>query len=192
MVAELRRVGVPADDQARSEVPLDRPCRLARDVIAQRPRTHPLRYTGLGLAEIIGGVPLHRDFERALVALALERDHLALDRVLVLVEVGDEVDDAALVLELGSVAVAALVDDRDVHPAGQKRGVTHPLLDRLEVDLKRLEDLGVGQEGDLRAGLLRSPRRADQVAERACRARSSAGTRSRRVGPRRRAARTAR
>ena len=48
---------------------------------------------------LVGGVPLHRDLDRALVGLALEGDHLAVDRLLVLVEVGDEVGDAALVVE---------------------------------------------------------------------------------------------
>jgi hypothetical protein len=36
------------------------------------------------------------------------------DGLLVLVEVGDEVLDATLVAELGRVALAALVDDRDL------------------------------------------------------------------------------
>ena len=48
---------------------------------------------------LVGGVPLHRDLGRALLALAGEEDHLAVDGVLVLVEVGDEVLDPALVLE---------------------------------------------------------------------------------------------
>ena len=66
---------------------------------------------------LVGGVPLHGHLDRALVALALEGDDLLVDRVLVLVEVGDEVDDPALVLELDPVALAALVDDRDVQAA---------------------------------------------------------------------------
>ena len=48
---------------------------------------------------LVGGVPLHRDLDLAVVGLALEVDGLAVQRVLVLVEVGDEVDDAALVVE---------------------------------------------------------------------------------------------
>src|SRR5438552_3174978 len=63
---------------------------------------------------LVGGVPLHRDLRRALLGLAGEEDHPAVDGVLVLVEVGDEVLDAALVLEGGRVAFAALVDDRDL------------------------------------------------------------------------------
>jgi len=39
------------------------------------------------------------------------------NRVLVLVEVADEVLDAAVVLELGAVLVRALVDDRDLEAA---------------------------------------------------------------------------
>src|SRR5215472_15523833 len=83
---------------------------------------------------LIGGVPLHGDLERALVALALERDDLAVDGLLVLVEEGDEVDDPAVVLELGAATVAALVDEDDLQAARQERGVAHPLLDRLEVE----------------------------------------------------------
>ena len=46
---------------------------------------------------LVGGVPLHRDLGRALLGLAGEEDDLAVDGVLVLVEVGDEVLDPALV-----------------------------------------------------------------------------------------------
>ena len=42
----------------------------------------------------------------------------------------------------------------DVQAAGEERGVAHPLLERREVEHRRLEDVGVGQEGDRRAGLL--------------------------------------
>ena len=48
---------------------------------------------------LVGGVPLHRDLRRALLGFAAEEHHLAVDGVLVLVEVGDEVLDPALVLE---------------------------------------------------------------------------------------------
>src|SRR5207248_6679385 len=103
---------------------------------------------------LIRGVPLHRDLDRALLALALERDDLALNRLLVLVQVGDEVNDPALVAELRLVAFGTLVDDRDPQATGQEGGLAHPLLDRLEVELERLEDVSVGKEGDRRTGLL--------------------------------------
>src|ERR1700729_1504202 len=78
---------------------------------------------------LIGGVPLHRDLDCALVALALERDHLGGDRLPVAVEVLDEADDSALVMELGLTPLAALVAERDAQAAGEERGVTHALLE---------------------------------------------------------------
>ena len=89
-----------------------------------------------------------------LVALALERDDLAGDRLLVAVEVLDEVDDPALVVELGLVPLAALVDQRDPQAAGQERRVAHALLERGEVEIERLEHVRVGQERDRGPGLL--------------------------------------
>src|SRR6185312_9337368 len=98
-------------------------------------------------------VPLHGHLERALLALTLEGDDLLVERLLVLVEERDEVDDAAVVLELHAPAVTALVDQRDLEPAGEEGGVAHPLLDGLEVVLEGLEDLGVGQKGGGGPGL---------------------------------------
>ena len=62
---------------------------------------------------LVGAVPLHRDLDGALVGLALEEDDLLLDGLLALVEVADEVLDAAVVLELDAVAARALVGQRD-------------------------------------------------------------------------------
>src|ERR1700691_4751832 len=75
-----------------------------------------------------------------------------MDGVLVLVQIGDEVLDSALVLELGGVALAALVDDRDLQPAREESGLAQALLERVEVELERLEDVGVGEERDRGAG----------------------------------------
>ncbi len=75
-----------------------------------------------------------------------------MDGVLVLVQVGDEVLDAAVVLELGGVALAALVHDRDLQATGEEGGLAQALLERVEVELERLEDLRVGEEGDRVAG----------------------------------------
>ncbi len=97
---------------------------------------------------LVGGVPLHRDLRRALVALAGEEDDLAVNGVLVFVQIGDEVLDAALVAERRGVTLGALVDDRDLQAAGQERGLAEALLEGEEVELERLEDVGVGQEGD--------------------------------------------
>ena len=50
------------------------------------------------------------------------------------------------------MALAALVDDRDLQAAGQEGGLAQALLERVEVEVERLEDVGVGQERDGRAG----------------------------------------
>src|SRR3954466_12856559 len=103
---------------------------------------------------LVGGVPLQRDLDRALVALAVEEDDLLVDRVLALVEVADEVLDAALVPELDAVAAAALVRQRDPQAARQERRLAQALLEDREVERERLEDVVVRQEGDRRAGLV--------------------------------------
>ena len=99
---------------------------------------------------LVRGVPLHRHFDGALVGVALEIDDVLVDRVLRLVDVRDEVADAALVVELDGLAVRALVDELDVEALGEERGLAQALGDRRRVDVELLEDLGVGQEGDRR------------------------------------------
>ena len=103
---------------------------------------------------LVGGVPLHRDLDLALVGLVLEEDDLAVQRVLVRVEVLDEVDDAALVHERVLLAGAALVDQVDSQAAREERRLAHALGERRVVEVEGLEDLGVGLEGDLRPGLV--------------------------------------
>ena len=128
---------------------------------------------------LVGGVPLHRDLDLAVVGLALEVDGLAVQRVLVLVEVGDEVDDPALVVEGVALAGAALVDQLDLQAAGEEGGLAQPLGQGRVVELELVEDLVVGQEGDRGAGRLG---RARPCAGRpaACRARSPGSRRGRR------------
>src|SRR4051794_17479892 len=101
---------------------------------------------------LVGGVPLHGDLDHALLALGLEVDDLLADRVLVLVEVVDEVADAALVVELDLAALATLVGERDLQALREVRGLTQALLQGGPVEVEGLEDLGVGREGDRRAG----------------------------------------
>ena len=103
---------------------------------------------------LVGGVPLHRHLDGALLALTVEEHDLLLHRVLVLVEVRDEVADPALVAELGLLALGALVDQRDAQAAGEEGRLLQALLDRVELVVQRLEDVGVGQEGDGGARLL--------------------------------------
>ena len=51
----------------------------------------------------------------------------------------------------GRVALAALVDDRDLQAAGQEGRLAQALFERAEVEVERLEDVGVGQERDGRS-----------------------------------------
>ena len=104
---------------------------------------------------LVGGVPLHRDLDLAILVLALEVDGLAMKRVLVLVEVGDEVDQPALVMERVPLTGATLVDELDLQALGEERGLAQPLGEGRIVELELVEDLAVGLEGDRRAGRLR-------------------------------------
>jgi len=97
---------------------------------------------------LVGAVPLHRDLDVPLVGLALEEDDLLAERLLVLVEVGDEVLDAALEVELDLLAAGALVGERDRQAACEVGGLTQALLEDVELVVERLEDLGVRQVGD--------------------------------------------
>ena len=103
---------------------------------------------------LVGGVPLHRDLDLAVVGLALEEDGLAVQRVLVLVQVGDEVDDPALVVEAVALAGAALVDQLDLQAAGEEGGLAQALGQGRVVELELVEDLVVGEEGDRGPGRL--------------------------------------
>ena len=84
----------------------------------------------------------------------LHVDRLLVDGRLVLVQVLDERDDAALVVELVALAVA-LVVERDDDAAVQERELAQALRERVEAELGGLEDLRVGLERDLRAAALR-------------------------------------
>jgi hypothetical protein len=117
-------------------------------------------------------VPLQRDLDVDAVLLAVHVDRLVVDGRLVLVQVLDERDDAAFVVELVALAVA-LVVERDRDAAVQERELAQPLRERVEAELGGLEDLRVGLERDLGAALLR--RAGDlEIGPAACRARSSA------------------
>ena len=112
---------------------------------------------------LVGGVPLHRHLDGALLGLALEIDDVLVDRVLGLVDVRDEVADPALVVELDRLAVGPLVDELDVQAFRQERGLAQPLRDRGRVDVELLEDLRVGQEGDRRPGRVVLAHRPDDL-----------------------------
>src|SRR5205814_2494464 len=97
---------------------------------------------------LVGGVPLQRDLDLAVLGLALEEDDLAMERLLRLVQMLDEVRDAALVLELRPAALPALVDELDPQAASEERGFpATPGEDRDAVCDVR-DALGAGPEGE--------------------------------------------
>ena len=98
-------------------------------------------------------VPLQRDFGVDAVVLAAHVDRLLVDRRLVLVQMGDERDDAAFVVELVVLPIA-LVVERDQDAAVQERELAQALRQRVEAEDRGLEDLCVGLEGDLGAAPL--------------------------------------
>ena len=118
-------------------------------------------------------VPLQRDLGLDAVLLAAHVDRLLVDGRLVLVQVRDERDDAAFVVELVALAVA-LVVERDDDAAVEEGELAQPLGQRVEAEVGRLEDRGVRLERDLRAAALG---RAGHLELRraACRARRSGG-----------------
>ena len=101
---------------------------------------------------VVRRVPLHRDLDRAVVGLVLEVDDAAVDRVLLAVDVGDEVADAALVLEDDALAVGALVVELDAQALGEERRLAQALGEHAVVVVDLLEDVGVGHERDGGAG----------------------------------------
>src|SRR3712207_293781 len=92
---------------------------------------------------LVGGVPLHRHLDGALVPLRLEVDDPVLDGVLVLVEVGDEVADPALVVKLRTVPLRAEVLELDPQALRQIRRLAQALLEDRPLELRDVEDLGV-------------------------------------------------
>ena len=99
-------------------------------------------------------VPLQRDLGFDAVLGTAHEDRLVVDVGLVLVQVLDERDDAAVVLELVALAVT-LVVERDQNAAVQKRQFTQALGERVEAVVGGLEDLQIGLECDLGAATLR-------------------------------------
>jgi hypothetical protein len=108
-------------------------------------------------------VPLQGDFGFDAVLRAFHEDRLVVDVRLVLVQVLDERDDAAFVLELVALAVAFVVE-RDEDAAVEERELAQALRQRVEAVLGGFEDLRVGPERDLRAARVASCRRASRSA----------------------------
>ena len=91
---------------------------------------------GLGVAV----VPLQRHLGIDAVLLAAHVNRFLVDGGLVLVQVSDEGDDAALVMELMALAVA-LVVERDLNTAVEEGQLPQPLGECVEAENQRLENL---------------------------------------------------
>src|SRR2546422_8985072 len=85
---------------------------------------------------LVGVVPLHRHFDCALLTLTLEVDDVPVDRVLLAVDVCDEILDAALVVELDGLALGALVHELDVESPGEERGLPQSLHNGAGLDVE--------------------------------------------------------
>ncbi len=131
---------------------------------------------------LVGVVPLHRDLDLAVVGGALEVDDVLVRDVLRLVDVADEVLDAAFVVELDELAVDALVGELDAQALRQERRLTQPGDERRRMELGLVEDRGVGEERDrgARSPAVRDERSSDLGARRA---RTPGGRSCRRARP---------
>ncbi len=110
---------------------------------------------------VIAVVPLERDLDADLVALAGDRDRIGDERGLGAVEIADEGADPAFIIKLDALLVLVPRVGQDQADARIEEGeLAEAVLQRLEVELRDLERVGRGQESDLRA-LLAGRRRAD-------------------------------
>src|SRR5262249_10198595 len=103
---------------------------------------------------LVAVVVLKRDLDLDPVLLALEEEHLGMDRCLVLVQVLDELDDAALVEE-AVAALVALILDRDLEALVQEGQLAQAIGQGVERERGLLEDLPVRLEAHDRAVLRR-------------------------------------
>ena len=89
------------------------------------------------------------------LALAFEVNRLLVQHGFAAIQVPDELGDAAAVVKLVLLRrFHALIGQRDGEAFVQKRQLAQPLRQRVEVELRRVHDGGVGLERDLGAGLL--------------------------------------
>ncbi len=119
-------------------------------------------------ALVVAGVPLERELGLAERLGVAERDDRREQRLLRGVEVRDEVDDAAVVLEhlLGD-RVDALVAEHDLEPLIEERHLAQTLQQRLRAEVELLHDRAVGPERDARAvlvGVAEPLERSDRLA----------------------------
>ena len=101
---------------------------------------------------VVSGVPLPRDLDLAFGPAVAVRADVLEQRLLGAVQVGDEVDDAGVVLEhLGVLVPRPLVVEHDRETTVQVRHHLEPLHHGRGAELDLLEHVGVGPERDRRA-----------------------------------------
>src|SRR5207249_3086084 len=113
-------------------------------------------------ALLVAIVVLQRHLDLDVALLALEEQHLWMQRGLVLVQVLDELDDPALVEERMAPRVALVLDD-DLEAAVQERELAQAVAERVEREGRVLEDRRRRLEADDRPGLLRGPGRRERT-----------------------------
>ncbi len=114
-------------------------------------------------------VVLHGDFDGRIAAHALDVDGLGKERLLVLVQVFDELDDAALVVKDAAFA-AALIVQRDADAFIEKRHLAQAGFENLVLEIARLKHavrvfvaFHIRHKGDVRAGFVGFPGHAQVV-----------------------------
>src|SRR4051812_5409947 len=145
-LADLARVLVDRAGQRRAEAGQVRAALVRVDVVGEREQRL-----------LVGVVPLQGDLDLADLLRVLDVDDGRMQRLAraLAVQVADEVDDAALVLEARLEALAALVAEVDLQALREERHLAEALLEDGAVVLDRLEDLEVRQERDARAAAVR-------------------------------------
>src|SRR5215813_6357821 len=113
-------------------------------------------------ALLVAVVVLQRHLDLDVALLALEEQHLGMQRGLVLVQMLDELDDPALVEERVAPRVTLVLDD-DLEAAIEERQLAQPVAERVEGKRGVLEDGGGRLEADDRAGLLGGAGRGERA-----------------------------
>ena len=114
------------------------------------------------------GRVLQGDFDADSVDLSGEVNHVMMHRFADAVQVLDELDDAAFVLECVAVAGTLILED-DSHALIQESQFLQAAVERVVVELGGLEDLRVGLEGGLGADFVRAADASQLVCRHAAR-----------------------
>src|SRR5262249_53673239 len=103
---------------------------------------------------LVALVVLERDLDLDIAAAALEVEHLRVHRRLVLIDVLDELEDAARVVE-GLLLLVPLVLDLDPETLVEEGELPETVREDVEAEARDLEDLGIRLEADRRPPLCR-------------------------------------